>query len=266
MTFDPSSDSLEADTTKPNAGRGAFRVSTAPVIPERNGTRHVHLADDLGLPRSYGMETLWLMPRDPHSLFAYWDIDWKAAFGEEYPRARKVHLRVLEADDSEHVTVEVEPMSGQCSVRVEKTDAAYHGEIGYLDPAGAWHVVSRSETVSVPPEGEHTAGSADFATVPLHLSFQRMLDATFFVPEENHSLTARLSALRKRAASALENDAITAEQHELVRAIEEAVARQPVPAPQGEGSPDLWAHHRLDHIFGVGNSSPSGGLGGSSRG
>ncbi len=35
--------------------------------------------EDLGdLPGSYGATTLFLIARDPHWLFAYWDVDWSA--------------------------------------------------------------------------------------------------------------------------------------------------------------------------------------------
>lgn len=205
------------------------------------------------------------MARDPHSLFACWDIDWRAAFGEENPRRRKVRLRVLAEDNSEHANVEVEPMAGQCSVRVEKADATYRGEIGYLDPAGAWHVVSRSESVSVPPEAEGNSEPADFATVPLHLSFQHLLDSTRAAEEENNSLTGMLSRLRLRAAGAQTSEALTAQQRDVVRALEEATTRDRAKGRSGSASPDLWVRHRLEKIFGFGNSSLSGGFGGGSR-
>ena len=238
--------------------QNAFRVSAVPVIPERNEIRRQTATDEL--PRSYGMETLWLMARDPHSLFAYWDIDWKAAFGEDNPRPRSVQLRVLAEDDSEHAQMEVEPMAGQCSVRVERADSAYRAEIGYVDPAGDWHVVGRSESVAVPPETEGQIDPAHFATLPLHLTFQRMLDATRFAGAAKDSLTERLSQLRQQ------NDgAITAQQRDVLRAIDEAAALQPPPATEDSAAPNLWEHHPLERIFGFGNSSLSGGFGGSSR-
>ena len=239
--------------------QNAFRVSAVPVIPERNEIHREPATDEL--PRSYGMETLWLMARDPHSLFAYWDIDWKAAFGEDNPRPRSVQLRVLAEDDREHATMEVEPMAGQCSVRVERADSAYRAEIGYVDPAGDWHVVSRSESVSVPPETEGQSDPANFATLPLHLTFQRMLDATRFASEANHSLTGKLSQLRQQ-----NGDAINAEQRDILRIIDEAAALHPSPAAENSEMPDLWAHHPLERIFGFGNASLGGGFGGSSRG
>ena len=53
----------------------------------------------------------------------------------------------------------------------------------------------------------------------------------------------------------------------MIQAVEEAAARAPVPTLGADANkPDLWAQHRLEKIFGFGNSSLSGGFGGSSQG
>jgi len=238
-----------------------YRVSPAPVIPERSESQTE--LNEQTAPRSYGSETLCLMARDPHSLFAYWDIDWSAAFGEDNPRKRTVYLRLLNADGSEHSSQEVEPLAGSCNVAVDTADASYQGEIGFFDSLGVWNVLSRSETVLVPAAMEDNSVAADFATVPFHLSFQRMIDALDVAREENESLTAMLAELRQRVTSAAD-DSLSSQQRDLVRAIEQEAASEPLDS-RDAGSPDLWAHHKLESILGFGNSSLSRGFGGSSR-
>ena len=203
------------------------------------------------------------MARDPQSLFAYWDIDWRAAFGEKTPRARRVHLRILNPDGSEQTALEVEPMAGSCEVAVEDADRAYYGEIGYFDRNGDWQAVRRSETVTVPAARESDGDEVDFATVPFHLSFQRMIDALRVVKEENQSLTAMLSDLRTRAATA-EQEAVTEQEHEVAQALEAAVSAQPSSESSSQPA-DLWAHHKLEAVPGFGNASLSRAFGGSSR-
>lgn len=245
-------------------GDDTFSISAAPIVPEQNGRA---ATDERALPRSYGLETLWLMARDPHSLFAYWDIDWRAAFGEENPKVRPVTLRLFDADGTEHAAMEVEPLAGHCQVEVDRADASYHAEIGFADSAGNWRVVSRSEQVFVPPATETIAEPGDFATVPMHLSFQRMVDAARGArAAEDQSLTDMLGELRQRAAVEQTRAAMTTEQGELVRALEQAAANQPSPTPRGSALPDLWKHYTLERILGFGNSSLNGGFGGSSRG
>ncbi len=246
-------------------GDPPYSVSAAPVIPARDGTsRRKAEGDDFFLPSSYGQDTLWLLPRDSQSLFAYWDIDWKTAFDEENPKPRKVQLRLLHADGSEHTSLEVEPMAGHCSVAVTDADAEYRAEMGYSNDAGEFQVVGRSEAVAIPPAVASADAPVDFTTLPLHLSFQRLLDATRSVEENGHSLTETLSDLRQRAAQV--SATFTAQQREVIQAVEEAAARSPAPALEdAAGKPDLWAQHSLEKIFGFGNSSLSDGFGGSSR-
>lgn len=256
----------ESAAPEPGAGDPPYSVSAAPVIPARNGAgRQNSEGDDFYLPSSYGQDTLWLLPRDPRSLFAYWDIDWKTAFGEENPKPRKVQLRVLNTDGSGHTSLEVEPMAGHCSVTVTDSDAEYRAEIGYSNEAGEFQVVSRSQAVAIPPAVAGADAPVDFSTLPLHLSFQRLLDATRSVQEKDHSLTETLNDLRQRAAQV--SATFTAQQREVIQAVEEAAARAPAPAPSAAaGKPDLWAEHSLERIFGFGNSSLSDGFGGSSGG
>ncbi len=111
----------------------SFRISARPVVSRTDAE-----SPDAGashLPRSYGTETLSLLARDPHTVFAFWDIDWNAAFRGLASKERKVHLRLLDSDGTEQTAVEVEPMAGSCYVTVADADAAYSGEIGYYHPA-----------------------------------------------------------------------------------------------------------------------------------
>ena len=105
------------------------------IPPRRDGKAAAGMLEDV-LPQSYGMETLCLMARDPHSLFVYWDIDWKSAFAAGTPMPRAVHLRILDADDAEQTTQEIEPFAGHCDVKVSSADASVHGELGYSTRPG----------------------------------------------------------------------------------------------------------------------------------
>ncbi len=262
LESDPSA--TEPSATGPGAAESPFRVSMAPVIAERHGTsRQKADGDDFFLPSSYGQDTLWLLPRDPQSLFAYWDVDWKSAFAEANPKPRKVQLRLLRADGSEHLLLEVEPMAGHCSVNVPDASAECRAEIGYTNDAGDFQAVCRSEAVTLPPAVAGAPATADYSTLPLHLSFQRLLDATRAVQEKDHSLTEMLSDLRQRASQV--NTHFTAQQREVIQAVDEAAACAPAPTSEATANkPDLWAEHSLENIFGFGNSSLSNGFGGSS--
>lgn len=245
----------------------SFRLSSEPVLENGNAADPNAAAEgDDALPSSYGTETLYLMARDPHSFFAYWDVDWAEVFREQKPRDRKVHLRVSRSDGALETTLEVEPLAGNCYIEVTAGNEEYTGEIGYYEPADIWNSVAISVPVATPPDSIEQAEAPDFATVPFHLSFQRMIDLFRVSKHENASLTAMLSDLRERATSDVSGSAITDEEREIVRAIDEAAGRSGAEISAGE-APDVWVQHNLEQILGFGHtgSSPAGGFGGSSR-
>ncbi len=238
-----------------------FQVSSEPVVPE--GSRH---AQERQTHEGSKSGNLWLLVRDPRSLFAYWDIDWPSAFGEENPKAREVRLRILDADGRETTSLAVEPRAGNCQVEVDDAAIEYHGELGFLDGAGEWQLVSRSRPLLPPEQAGASKGEGNFATIPLHLSFQRMIDATQSASKTPRALTETIADLRERAAADVLGQDLNAQEREIVHALEEAAASEPPRAEASSATPDLWAQHSLETILGFGNSSLGAGFGGSSRG
>ena len=241
--------------------RAMYRLSSQPIVQQsESGVT----SDGTELPRTYGTQTLCLMPRDPRTLFAYWDIDWEIAFRDAQPGDRKVHLRVLDAEGGEQTTLEVEPMAGSCYVAVQTADAAYSGEIGYFDAGQTWNCIAASELIAVPNENISEAAESDFATVPFHLSFQRMIDMLRSARQENESLTAQLADLRERVALGDDSAPLTAEERELATEVAQADASAPT-SSENANAPVAWTRQRLERILGFGATSPTGGFGGSSR-
>lgn len=261
LTPNTRSDDRDKDAHEGAEG-SAFRISARPLIA--NPEAEVSEGTGTLLPRSYGAETLTLMARDPHSIFAYWDLDWPSAFRDQAPHDRKVHLRILSSDGAELVMVEIEPMAGSCEVTVPKADAAYEGELGYFLAGGEWHSLLRSALITTPPEAVGSDGEVDFATVPFHLSFQRMIDLLRISKQENESLLSMLANLRGRAASP--GDAqLNAGEREVAEAMHLADADPAEREKTATGSPDFWTQEKLERILGFGTSSPTEGFGGSSR-
>lgn len=216
------------------------------------------------MPRSYGTETLSLLARDPHTVFAFWDIDWNAAFRGLAAKERKVHLRLLNSEGTEQTAVEVEPMAGSCYITVASADAAYSGEIGYYHPAANWNCLATSALVTTPPDAYAADTEVDFATVPFHLSFQRMVDLLQVTKHENETLTAMLADLSERVTSA-KRASLTPEQRELARVVE--IARSTADTSAATRAPNPRLQQKLERILGFGSSSsPTSGFGGSSRG
>src|SRR2546423_6358401 len=171
--------SLMSEEDKDQSGATmSYRISNGPVVrlarsdPKLPGDR----AEVVELPRVYGDPLLFAVPRDPHTLFVYWLIDWSSIFGQSAPVDRQVHLRIQRGESTEETTVAVEPMAGNCYVTVSQSRAIYRVEIGYYQPQEALNSVAISETVTTPAGSVSANVDVDLATIPFHLSFQHLID------------------------------------------------------------------------------------------
>ena len=207
------SDKQNADAPK------GYRISNGPVVRLARSEARLpaDLADTIELPRVYGQPLLFAIARDPRTLFVYWNIDWSSIFESTAPVDRQVHLRVYGPEDNEELTQAVEPMAGNCYLDVAEPSKNYRIEIGYYQPEAVWHSVATSDQVVVP--AERVAGSADVdvATIPFHLSFQRLID--LFPGSKANALTGIVSRLQDRAVSEEDRELLTDEEWEIFRAM-----------------------------------------------
>lgn len=245
-------------TDEAQGGGAAFVLSSQPVVPEERAPEAATLRDyeNLGeLPRSYGGSFLFAIARDPHTLFIYWDIDWAAIFRDAAPADRKVHLRVLWHDGIEESTVAVEPLVGSQLLPVQHARSSYRVEIGYYAPENVWNSVAISAGVITPPDDVAESGAVDVATIPFHLSFQRIVDTFRGSKYDGDALAEILGRLQHHADS---SDATLPEsERELLRALEsglpEADASQ---RARLRNAPDVFAtRERVESILGFGATS-----------
>ena len=154
-------------------------------------------------------------------------------------------------------------MAGSCYINVESADAAYSAEIGFYHKSD-WKSVAASETISTPPERIAETSESEFATVPLHLSFQRMIETLRSSRGDDLPLIAKLADLRERSREP-ESAPLNESERELADALDAAEASLPQPSVAQSDARDPWTRQRLERILGFGATSPTGGFGGSSR-
>ena len=239
----------------------AFALSNRPLVPlelqEQSSRGPSRDYENLGeLPRTYGRPFLFGIARDPHTLFTYWEIDWKSVFGNKPPVDRKVHLRVLSDDGSEETRVTVEPFAGNHSVTVSRARSIYRIELGYHEPADVWNSVATSDAIMTPPDDVSESDSIDVATVPFHLSFQRMVDAFRASKYDGDALVEIVGRLQERAD--IPGDAaLTDADRELLRAIDCSLSETyAVERSRLRKSEDAFAtRQRIESILGFGASS-----------
>lgn len=197
-----------------NAGKkSGFQISKEPVVhgsPEEDvhkyeatigepplASSEAPAFEDLGtLPSTYGTKSLFLVARDPQWLFCYWDIDWN-----EFPASRmtdrKVILKLYTAADSEEVySAEVTPEARNWYISAGRGNATFYSELGFVNLAGNWEVIARSNNATTPSDGVSDQVADVFATVPYHLAFQKMIDMVGSARGEGESLMSVLARIQ----------------------------------------------------------------------
>lgn len=147
--------------------------------------------DNLGeLPRSYGTDAIFLVAQEPHWLFTYWDIDIALHPGG------KTFLRVREGADRIECEIEVPFETRNWYIPVQKAGADYSVEIGY-HRSSAWNALASSITVRTPQDKMSESGEFDYATIPLHVSFHRLMENIQTTIQGGETLIQALGRLQR---------------------------------------------------------------------
>jgi hypothetical protein len=119
------------------------------------------------LPQAYGTRRLLLLARDPHSLYAHWDIT-RAQLNEYQAAAAggQLAIRVLSLPTMTQVAdVSLSPEAQDQFIKVPQAGATYVAELGYYGPQGEWVSVATSPPALTPPEKASEDRTVQFATV-----------------------------------------------------------------------------------------------------
>lgn len=173
-----------------------------------------HLGD---LPHGYGSDTIFLVAQEPKWLFTYWDIDINRHPGGA------AYLRAYAGDGAVAVEIEVPFETRNWYIPVEKASTDYFVEIGYYR-GDVWNLIARSVVVTTPPETMAASAAFDYATIPFHLSFQRLLDHLQSARDSGEDLVQAVARLQGKGdfsafgVGALA-DLLTPDQQSLLRAL-----------------------------------------------
>ena len=132
------------------------------------------------LPEAYGTEKLLLTARDPHWLYATWDLT-RAQLSRYNAQSVDGHLVLRVYADGfagePHVETHLHPESKSWFVHVQKAGTRYVAELGYYDQKRTWKQISQSKPTIAPPDSLSEDTSVQFATLPIHISFEEVLQA-----------------------------------------------------------------------------------------
>ncbi len=146
--------------------------------------------DQLGeLPQSYGSDTIFLIAQEPHWLFTYWDIDISRHPGG------KTFLRVYQEEKTIEAEIEVPFETRNWYIPVKRAGAKYTVEIGY-HRGTVWNVIARSYTIETPTDRLSESDQFKYATIPLHLSFQKLMERIQDAIKSGETMMSALSRLQ----------------------------------------------------------------------
>lgn len=187
---------LEGDRpSAPAPGGPGQRYALGPTPPPE------HLGGEEGaeLPEAYGTKKLFLAARDPHWLYARWDLT----------REQQIHFNRLSADrhlvlriflnetgDEPLTQAHVHPESTHWFCHVPHAGAKYLAELGYYTTGGNWMAISASAATLTPPDAMSEDFTAEFATIPVEVPFAKIMELARSAVRENVPLAEVLQELR----------------------------------------------------------------------
>lgn len=244
--------------------------SQSPVPPLKSEGPELPAYEFLGhLPDSYGTKKLFLVPRDPHILFAYWDLNW-AQYQEAARVAKdgKIFLEVYVPGEGRVQQIHIWDNHRNWYLQVNRPDTNFVAQLGYYRPEGGFEVLARSAEIRTPRDTLSPNLDAQFVTIPFHLSFQEIYElvATQVRPDEELVDTLnRLQASDQPPALPFQAPAprpLTPQENtELIEYLGDAEVRRRL---VGSFEITEMLRKRFENVRSSGQWTSSGGLGGSS--
>lgn len=187
---------LEGDSSPlPSASGPGEKYSLGPTPPAQNFP-----TPETELPDSYGTKKLFLTARDPHWLYAHWDLtrEQQTKLNSQSADGHLV-LRIYPDKIEGHPLYEihVHPESRHWFAHVEQAGNSYVAEIGYYSAVGRWMRIAASSATVTPPDAIAEESDAEFATIPFEFPFAKLLEIIKSAVGENFSLAQAVEELRR---------------------------------------------------------------------
>jgi hypothetical protein len=152
------------------------------------------------LPESYGTKKLFLTARDPHWLYAHWDLtrEQQNSLNHESTDGHLI-LRIFAGKIEGHPAYEihVHADSRHWFTHVERAGHSYAAELGYYSALGKWMRVATSSHTVTPPDAAAKEDAAEFATIPFEFPFARLMQIIEDAVRDNIPLAQAIEELRR---------------------------------------------------------------------
>jgi uncharacterized protein len=193
---------LEGDApAAPATGGPGRRYSLGPTPPGP----HVPPAGS-ELPEAYGTQQLFLTARDPHWLYAHWDLT-RVQLKKYNTLSADGHLvlRIYRGavDAWPLAEIHVHPESRNWFVPVPDAGAKYLSVLGYYDSARRWVALACSGATLTPPDALSDESTLRFATIPYDVPFDQLVSIVKSALREHVPLVEAIQQLRAQGYKGL---------------------------------------------------------------
>jgi len=151
------------------------------------------------LPESYGTKKLFLTARDPHWLYAHWDLT-REQLSRYNRQSADGHLilRIFIAPPAGGLAVEihVHPESRHWFAHVERAATKYTAEVGFYSKSRKWTSIAKSGATLTPPETISDESAVEFATIPVDVPFAVLLELVKEAAVHHQPLARAIEDLR----------------------------------------------------------------------
>ena len=188
---------LEGDQPAPPppvSGPGE-KYSLGPTPP----AQHFETAET-ELPAAYGTKKLFLTARDPHWLYAHWDLT-REQQSKLNVKSADGHLVLrIYADRLEgHALheIHVHPESLHWFAHVERAGNTYVAELGYYSSVGRWTRIAVSSATVTPPDSAAADTNTEYATIPFEFPFAKLMQIIEDAVRDHLPLAQAIEELRR---------------------------------------------------------------------
>lgn len=189
---------LEGDEPSGPAVSGpGQRYSLGPTPPPEHFGSSVESGE---LPEAYGTEHLLLAARDPHWLYAHWDLTREQlrkynALSADRHLVLRVYIDGI--NGSPFAEIHVHPESRNWFVHVGRGGTRFIAELGYFaKTTRKWVKIAASQPTLTPADTLSPDTSAQFATIPIDVPFEQLLALVRTAVRENIPLAEAILQLR----------------------------------------------------------------------
>lgn len=151
------------------------------------------------LPEGYGTKKLFLTARDPHWLYAHWDLTREQLSRYNHQSADgHLILCIFIAPPGGGLAVEihVHPESRHWFAHVERAATKYTAEVGFYSKSRKWTSIAKSAATLTPPETISDENAVEFATIPVDVPFAVLLELVKEAAAHHQPLARAIEDLR----------------------------------------------------------------------